>query len=250
GGVGLNLQSASMVVNLDIPWNPAVLEQRIARVHRLGQKTKVQVVNLVSTGTIEHKMLDVLAFKSGLAEGILDDGEDSIFMADSKFKKFMESVEDLTAVPEPSEEETEEPVAAAVIDRDEIEEKLPDDAPKPLPKEDDWKDEGEKEPALVGGGNRDYQSGPRRKRIGEIVPPTPEPAIVEAGSPQALVQMGMNFFSGLTQTLADPVATQNLVKSITETDEKTGQSYLKIPVQSTEIVTNAFKMISALFQQK
>ncbi len=250
GGVGLNLQSASMVINIDIPWNPAVLEQRIARVHRLGQKTKVQVVNLVSTGTIEHRMLDVLAFKSGLAEGILDDGEDSIFMEDSKFKKFMESVETLTAVPEPSEDEAAEPVAAAVVERDEIEEKLPDDAPKPLPKEDDWKDEGEKDPVTAGGNNGDYQRGPRRKRIGEVVPPTPEPVVAEAGSPQALVQMGMNFFSGLTQTLADPVATQNLVKSITETDEKTGQSYLKIPVQSTEIVTNAFKVISALFQQK
>ncbi len=252
GGVGLNLQSASMVINIDIPWNPAVLEQRIARVYRLGQKNKVQVVNLVSTGTIEHKMLDVLAFKSGLAEGILDDGEDSIFMEDSKFKKFMESVEDLTAVPEPAEDEEAEPVAAAVVDRDEIEEKLPDDAPKPLPKEDDWKDEGEKEPATVGGGNggNGAQRGPRRKRIGEVVPPTPEPATIQEGSPQALVQMGMQFFSGLAQTLADPVATQNLVKNITETDEKTGQSYLKIPVQNTEIVANAFKVISALFQQK
>ncbi len=52
------------------------------------------------------------------------------------------------------------------------------------------------------------------------------------------------------QTLADPVATQQLVNSITETDEKTGQSYLKIPVEGKEVVTNAFKVISALFQQK
>ena len=250
GGVGLNLQSASMVINIDIPWNPAVLEQRIARVYRLGQKNKVQVVNLVSTGTIEHKMLDVLAFKSGLAAGILDDGEDSIFMGDSKFKKFMESVEDLTAVPEPQEDEEAESVAAAVVDRDEIEEKLPDDAPRPLPKEDDWKEEGEKDTVTVGSGSSDAQRGSRRKRIGEIVPPTPEPATAEVGSPQALVQTGMNFFSGLMQTLADSAATQQLVNSITETDEKTGQSYLKIPVEGKEVVTNAFKVISALFQQK
>jgi len=250
GGVGLNLQSASMVINIDIPWNPAVLEQRIARVYRLGQKNKVQVVNLVSTGTIEHKMLDVLAFKSGLAEGILDDGEDSIFMEDSKFKKFMESVEDLTAVPEPQEDGEEEPVAAAVVDREDIEEKLPDDEPRPLPKEDDWKDEGEKEPVPVGSGNSGFQRGPRRKRIGEVVPSTPEPVATETGSPQALVQTGMNFFSGLMQTLADPAATQQLVNSITETDEKTGQSYLKIPVEGKEVVSNAFKVISALFQQK
>ena len=60
----------------------------------------------------------------------------------------------------------------------------------------------------------------------------------------------MNFFSGLTQTLADPAATEKLVNSITETDEKTGQSYLKIPVQGKEVVQNAFKVLSALFQQK
>jgi len=62
--------------------------------------------------------------------------------------------------------------------------------------------------------------------------------------------MGMQFFSGLTQTLADPVATKNLVNSITETDEKTGQSYLKIPVQGKEMVENVFKMISNFFPPK
>ena len=65
-----------------------------------------------------------------------------------------------------------------------------------------------------------------------------------------MVQTGMNFFSGLMQTLADPAATQQLVNSITETDEKTGQSYLKIPVEGKEVVANAFKVIGALFQQK
>lgn len=252
GGVGLNLQSASMVINLDIPWNPAVLEQRIARVYRLGQKNKVQVINLVSLGTIEHRMLDVLAFKSGLAEGILDGGEDSIFMEDSKFKKFMESVEDLTAVPETTENEEEnaEPGEIPAVDREEVEEKLPEEEIKPLVKEDAWKDEGEKEPALPREGAGGFKRGPRRKRIGEVVPPTPEPTTATANEPNDLVQMGMSFFAGLTQTLADPVATQNLVNSITEKDEQTGQSYLKIPVQGKEVVENAFKVISALFQQK
>src|SRR5690606_35208010 len=63
GGVGLNLQAGSLLINMDIPWNPAVLEQRIARIHRMGQKKKVSIINLVSQGTIEHRMLDVLAFK-------------------------------------------------------------------------------------------------------------------------------------------------------------------------------------------
>jgi superfamily II DNA or RNA helicase len=51
GGVGLNLQHANVVVNLDLPWNPAVLEQRIGRVHRLGQTQPVRVVNLRFRGT-------------------------------------------------------------------------------------------------------------------------------------------------------------------------------------------------------
>src|SRR5690606_21934589 len=43
GSTGLNLQAADTVINIDLPWNPALLEQRIARAHRMGQKRKVQV---------------------------------------------------------------------------------------------------------------------------------------------------------------------------------------------------------------
>lgn len=57
GSVGLNLQAASAVVNVDLPWNPAKLEQRIARAWRKGQMRSVTVVNLVAEDTIEHAML-------------------------------------------------------------------------------------------------------------------------------------------------------------------------------------------------
>lgn len=70
GGVGLNLQAASLVINLDLPWNPAVLEQRIARAHRHGQPHSVQVINLVSQGTIEERMLDTLAAKRDVFAGV------------------------------------------------------------------------------------------------------------------------------------------------------------------------------------
>lgn len=97
GSVGLNLQCASYVINLDIPWNPAVLEQRIARVHRLGQKRNVQIINLIASETIEHRMLETLKFKSSLFGGVLDNGEDQIFMGESKFKHFMQSLDKLAA---------------------------------------------------------------------------------------------------------------------------------------------------------
>jgi len=72
GGAGLNLQNASVVINVDLPWNPAKLEQRIARAWRKGQERPVTVINLISRGTIEHGMLQTLAVKQGLADGVLD----------------------------------------------------------------------------------------------------------------------------------------------------------------------------------
>ena len=72
GGVGLNLQAADTVINLDQPWNPARLEQRIARAWRKHQTRPVTVINLVSEKTIEHRMLGLLDAKRALADGVID----------------------------------------------------------------------------------------------------------------------------------------------------------------------------------
>jgi len=69
---GLNLQNASVVINCDLPWNPAKLEQRIARAWRKHQTRPVTVVNLISENTIEHRMLETLSQKRALADGVLD----------------------------------------------------------------------------------------------------------------------------------------------------------------------------------
>ena len=117
GGVGLNLQHATAVVNIDLPWNPAVLAQRIGRVHRLGQTRPVQVVSFVAKGTIEEGMLSVLGFKRSLFAGILDGGEREVFLGGSRLKRFMESVEGVTAgIPAPVVEEAPEPAAELAAD--------------------------------------------------------------------------------------------------------------------------------------
>lgn len=72
GSVGLNLQAANTVINVDLPWNPAVLEQRIARAHRMGQKQEVQVYVLVTEQTIEENLLATIAAKKDLALAALD----------------------------------------------------------------------------------------------------------------------------------------------------------------------------------
>jgi len=96
GSTGLNLQHASTLVNMDLPWNPAILEQRIARIHRLGQVRPVQVVNFVAKGTIEEGMLSVLAFKRSLSAGILDGGSGEISLGGSRLNRFMKDVENVT----------------------------------------------------------------------------------------------------------------------------------------------------------
>jgi superfamily II DNA or RNA helicase len=97
GGVGLNLQhAAATVVNMDLPWNPAVLEQRIGRVYRLGQRKSVQVVNFVAQGSIEEGMLSVLAFKQSLFAGVLDGGESEVFLKGTRLAKFMDAVDEVT----------------------------------------------------------------------------------------------------------------------------------------------------------
>src|SRR6266576_3803371 len=72
GAAGLNLQNASVVINCDLPWNPAKLEQRIARAWRKHQTRPVTVINLVSENTIEQRMLETLSNKQALADGVLD----------------------------------------------------------------------------------------------------------------------------------------------------------------------------------
>ena len=96
GSTGLNLQHASTLVNMDLPWNPAILEQRIARIHRMGQKRPVRVINFVAKGTIEEGMLSVLAFKRSLSAGILDGGSSEISLGGSRLNRFMKDVETVT----------------------------------------------------------------------------------------------------------------------------------------------------------
>lgn len=76
GSTGLNLQAADTVINVDLPWNPAVLEQRIARAHRMGQKKPVNVYVLVTEKTLEEELLKTISQKKELAMAALDSESD------------------------------------------------------------------------------------------------------------------------------------------------------------------------------
>ena len=227
GGVGLNLQAASLVVNLDIPWNPAILEQRIARVYRMGQKRPVQVINLVAAHTIEHRMLGVLKFKNAMFKGVLDDGEDAIFLSQSKFSSFMGKIEDLT------EGAAAQPLQAPPADAsmDEIKKEI-DEQQKPV------EQDPSHDPAFA------ENSSPQKS----TVPETSGHSRVTT-HPQEILEQGMAFFQGMANILQSPEKTADFVKNITEKDEKSGQTFIKIPVANEDFLQNTLKMVGQFFEK-
>ncbi|WP_408892874.1 SNF2 helicase associated domain-containing protein [Paenibacillus taichungensis] len=75
GGTGLNLTGADTVILYDLWWNPAVEEQAIGRAHRMGQKQVVQVIRLVTEGTIEEKILELQQRKKDLIAEVIEPGD-------------------------------------------------------------------------------------------------------------------------------------------------------------------------------
>ena len=99
GGTGLNLQSATVLINLDMPWNPAVLDQRIARIHRLGQKQKVQIFLLLAADSYEQRVAGLVKGKRDLFDNVIspDASEDVVGVS----KKMLQTIIDDLAVTEP-----------------------------------------------------------------------------------------------------------------------------------------------------
>ena len=105
GGVGLNLQSASAVINFEPPWNPARLEQRIGRVHRLGQAHPVHVVHLLTKDSIEERVWETLKVKKSLFAGVFDSSAAEVSFAALGRKSTLQAVKEIfvdeQARPEP-----------------------------------------------------------------------------------------------------------------------------------------------------
>jgi len=102
GGVGLNLQrAATCCINLDLPWNPAVLEQRIARIHRIGQANPIDVYNLVSEASIEARIATLVRDKQALFDGLFEGTTDQItFAGSASFLGQLKQIVEPPVVPE------------------------------------------------------------------------------------------------------------------------------------------------------
>ncbi|MEB1806570.1 MAG: SNF2-related protein [Bacillaceae bacterium] len=76
GGEGINLQFCSHIINYDLPWNPMRIEQRIGRIHRLGQKNDVRIYNFAVEDTVEQHILKLLYEKINLFERVVGELDD------------------------------------------------------------------------------------------------------------------------------------------------------------------------------
>jgi superfamily II DNA or RNA helicase len=222
GGVGLNLQHASIVFNMDLPWNPAVLEQRIGRVHRLGQRQPVRVVNFVARGTIEEGMLSVLSFKKSLFSGVLDGGTKDVFLGGSRLTKFIESVE----------------AATGSIPADVVAESPPEPADA-LPAR------GPRRPARDGDGDE----APRRQAAARA-----RESSAAANPWGSLLQAGMKLVqqlaeaqrpagrSGNGQTSALPPTVR------VARDAETGEDYVRLPLPPPQVLDQALQAFGKLLE--
>lgn len=223
GGVGLNLQhAASTIVNMDMPWNPAVLEQRIGRVHRLGQARSVQVVNFVAEDTIEERMLSLLAFKKSLFAGVLDGAASEVFFGGSRLARFMEGVNAVTQRTLKPEQESKpgtgpQPESAPVAE--------PGQAPTPS--------SAGTQPAAV-------RRTTALQQTGALVPGENRNPGASTPNPWApLLSAGLKLVEALAA--AEPVNADGKNKSaatspLIETDAQTGRSYLKLPMPEPQVV--------------
>jgi len=221
GGVGLNLQNASAVVNLDQPWNPAVLEQRIGRVHRLGQHRPVRVVHFIAQGTIEEGMLGLLAFKRSMFAGVLDDGQDEVFMGGTRLNRFMESVEKATgSISQPMPQERKATVAAEEAEvakrakAAETGEAGPPAKPSPAPHEQLWAD-------VLSTGMSLLEKLGQAFGAGQSAPS--DPSARSAGTALVPAQM----LGGLVAR-----------------DEPTGQPYLRLPLPAPEMMQKIVELFT------
>ena len=111
GGTGLNLQVASYVIHLDLPWNPAKLDQRTARAHRLGQTRGVSVTYLCSEEGIERGIEGTLAGKRAVRSAALDPESDVESVEAQSFTMFMKELREVMeglAAEEPGLDDSEE----------------------------------------------------------------------------------------------------------------------------------------------
>jgi len=228
GGVGLNLQAASAVINFEPPWNPARLEQRIGRVHRMGQSQPVQAIHFLTSGSIEERVWETLRVKKSLFAGVFDSPTDEVSFAALGKKSVLQAIKEIFAdqaeaapLPVPPQAAPAPPPPAPVVEAA----PLPPLAPQPAP-----------------------ASAPVVAAAPQAAPapqPAPAPAPVAAATPEegiqqaagSLIEAGIHFLESLVprggpeasaEGAGSPIA--RALSNVFQKDPRTNRPMLAIPL--------------------
>ncbi|MBA3012371.1 MAG: DEAD/DEAH box helicase [Proteobacteria bacterium] len=201
GGTGLNLQAADCVVNFELPWNPARMNQRIGRVSRIGQESQcINVINLIAKASIEERILAGIQLKTDLFKGVFDDGPDTVEFSREKRNEMLNRLREMMG----------EDPAAIPYERAEPED-IPEDTPFFLNPEVLGRDEGEASETPL---------------AAEDIPATPIPANQSPEKMETVLNSGMEFLTGLMEMATGQKMETNQKKMI-EIDRLTGEVTLK-----------------------
>lgn len=237
GGTGLNLQAADCVINFELPWNPARMNQRIGRVSRIGQLSGcVNVINLVAKHSIEERILTGIQIKTDLFKGVFDDGPDAVEFSREKRNELLnrlremmgEEPQDFPGIPsEPEEipEDTPHFLNPEVLNR-ETDEYVPDQAEEPS-----------SYLSLDQVPDTDHvPAGDRVAPAPGVVRPAPDPEnILQGQSPERIetvLNSGMAFISGLMEmATGQKVSPADTGEKMVNINRKTGEVTLsfKLP---------------------
>ncbi|MEI9972168.1 MAG: C-terminal helicase domain-containing protein [Ignavibacteriota bacterium] len=211
GGVGLNLQAASAVVNFEPPWNPARLEQRIGRVHRLGQAHPVHVVHLLTKDSIEERVWETLKLKKSLFAGVFDSPTGEVSFAALGRKSMMQELKEIFAnQPQRPKPLVDQPAPEAVPIQSVVE---------PAPSA------AATAPAAVGG----------------AAAPSTEFENAAAG----LVETGVRFLESLA-AVAQSASAETLLSNLVSVEPRTNRPVLSIPLPQSVDQNRLVRALSAL----
>lgn len=224
GGAGLNLQhAAAVVVNMDQPWNPAVLAQRAGRVHRMGQERGVQIIHLVAEASIEHSMLSLLSFKKSLFDGVLDGGDSSVLMEGGRLSQFMKAVDKVTEGTLAQDQASGDGGTSPVPSDVEQEDAVPDWAADPP------------DDAVTAEAQTSAAAAP--------------PAATDPWA--ALLQAGIQWLETLASPKMDAPSSHTQPANLVQTDPGTGERYLRLPLPDPAMLRSlANRLIDVLQDTK
>lgn len=196
GGTGLNLQAADCVVNFELPWNPAKMNQRIGRVSRIGQESNcINVINLIAKQSIEERILAGIQLKTDLFKGVFEEGPDMVEFSREKRNEMLNRLREMMGEePEPIPFEVAEPedipedtpffLNPEVLNRDEEENKKAEDMA--FTKESREDSRSEKDPSV--------KSQPDDTQESENILASQPPEKIER-----VLNSGMEFIAGLME---------------------------------------------------